>query len=71
MADCAWMAGTGRQDHSDDARLTGSDNNLAQPNLVLYLVLEVLGGPSPSNQAAQHFPSSYRGAYLSGYLRPS
>jgi hypothetical protein len=38
MADSAWMAVTGRQDHSDYARLTSSDN-LAQANLVLYLVL--------------------------------
>jgi hypothetical protein len=33
-----WLAGEGKN-HSDYARLTGSDDNLAQLNLVLYWVL--------------------------------
>jgi hypothetical protein len=47
MADCAWMAVAGRQDHSDDARLTRTDGNLAQLNLVLIWFCRCWVAPPP------------------------
>jgi hypothetical protein len=69
MADCAWMAVTGRQDHSDDARLSRTDNNLAAVNLVLIWFCRCWAAPPPAeNRTAQHLASVRLPPGLTGAL---
>jgi hypothetical protein len=68
MADSAWMAVTGKQDHSEYARLTDSDDNLAEANLVLIWFCRCWAAPLPPARAAQHLAPVRLSPCLTGAL---
>ena len=68
MADCAWMAVTGRQDHSDYARLTRTDDNLARPNLVLIWFCRCWAAPPPGKPNRPAFSLGKTSPGLTGAL---
>jgi len=69
MADSARLAVTGKQNHSDYARLTHTDDNLAQLNLVLIWFYRCWAAPPPwETETAQHLASVRLPPVLPGRL---